>query len=272
MPPEVDRPSWPTVDEVRRVVQPPEILGRPVEHWTASAYLRRVSVHVTRVLLRLGMSPNHVTVLMIATGLVTGPALLVPGLAGPVLAVVVGQLQMLWDCCDGEVARWTGRQSALGVFLDKVGHYGAELSIAVCLGVRAAGEPTPWGGEAFGAWAVALGAGLGALVVLNRAVNDMVHASRAAAGLPRLDVARWPELLVPRLGALARLRRLARVISVHRAFHSVELTLLVAVAATLDAVVGGGAAVALLVVLCGAAFVTVVGHVVAVATSGRLEA
>ena len=46
---------------------------------------------------------------------------------------------MLWDCCDGEVARWRGTSSPMGVFLDKVGHYTVETLIALALGVRAAG-------------------------------------------------------------------------------------------------------------------------------------
>lgn len=246
----------PTVALIREVCQPESVTGRDVEHWTAGLYLRRLSPYVTLVLLRLGASPNAVTGLMIAAGAAAGLGLLVPGLVGAVLAVVLGQLQMLLDCCDGEVARWQDRRSAAGVFLDRVGHHVAELSIALCLGVRAD--------------APALGAVLAALVVLNRAVNDMVHASRAAAGLPPLATLP-PTARTPRPTAVARLRRAARLVPVHRALHSVELTLVVLVAAVLDLVAGRPVTTWVLVGFVVGAAVTVVGHVVAVLTSDRLR-
>jgi len=58
-----------------------------------------------------------------------------------VLALLLGQLQMLVDCCDGEVARWRKESSPAGVFLDKVGHYSTEALIPIALGIRAAAYP-----------------------------------------------------------------------------------------------------------------------------------
>ncbi len=84
---------------------------------------------------------------------------------------------MLLDCSDGELARWRGRSSASGVFLDKLGHYTAEALIPVALGVRADG-----GLGSIGGWTT-LGALLAGLVLFNKALNDMVHAARASAGL-----------------------------------------------------------------------------------------
>ena len=118
------RPDRPTIAELRAVTQPPSVRGRRnSEHWVADLYLRRVSPYLTRALLRTGVSANGVTWLMIATGACAGLALLVPGLPGAMLALVLGQAQMLWDCCDGEVARWRRTFSPAGTFLDKVGHY-----------------------------------------------------------------------------------------------------------------------------------------------------
>ena len=118
----VDRPASPTIAQLREVTQPPAIRGRrTAEHWTGDLYMRRVSPYLTRLLLRAGFSANAVTVFMIISGAASGFALLVPGLAGAVLAVALTQLQMLWDASDGEVARWRGTSSPLGIFLDRVG-------------------------------------------------------------------------------------------------------------------------------------------------------
>ena len=178
------------------------------EHWSGRLYLRRVSPYLTRLLLAARVTPNGVTGLMILTGAAAALALLVPGPAGVLLAVLLAQLQMLWDCCDGEVARWQQRFSPAGVFLDKVGHYTAESAIPLALGVRADG-----GLSSLDGWTT-LGALLALLVVLNKALNDMVHVARAFAGLPRLD--ERPQAAAPRSAGLRRARALARFLPFHR--------------------------------------------------------
>ena len=131
----VQRPTRPTLEELRAVVQPPEVLGRATaEHWTGTLYMRRFSIHLTRLLLRTPITANGVTVLMIIAGVLAGPALLLPGLWGPLLAVLLTQVQMLVDCSDGEVARWRGTSGPRGPFLDQIGHYPAEGSIGLFLG------------------------------------------------------------------------------------------------------------------------------------------
>ena len=131
-----------SIAELRAVTQPPEVRGRRnAEHWTASLYLRRFSPYLTWLLLKTPISANGVTGLMILVGWSTAAALLIPGVWGALLAVVLGQLQMLVDCCDGEVARWRRTSSPAGVFLDKVGHYTTEALIPIALGIRAAAYP-----------------------------------------------------------------------------------------------------------------------------------
>jgi phosphatidylglycerophosphate synthase len=266
----VTRPAGPTIAELRAVTQPPAVRGRKnSEHWVADVYLRRLSPYLTRVLLRGGFSANAVTWIMIVTGASAGGVLLIPGLAGALLAVALGQLQMLWDCCDGEVARWRATFSPAGVFLDKVGHYVTESAIPLCLGIRAAGGIDGLGADGPGWWGW-LGGVLAVLVLLNKALNDMVHVARAFAGLPRLeDVAGVGR---PTSSGLARVRSLARFVPFHRIFHSVEMTILVALAAVVDLAVGdlGGTKV-LLAAACGAAVVTVAGHVVAILSSTKLR-
>jgi len=256
----------PTIDELRAVTQPPSVRGRRnAEHWTGDLYQRRISPYLTRVLIGTALTANAVTGLMILTGAAAGAALLVPGLLGAVLAAFLGQLQMLWDCADGEVARWRGTTSAAGVFLDKVGHTVAESAIPLALGVRADG-----GLDSIGGWTT-VGAVLAVLVLVNKSLNDAVHVARANAGLPRLEDK--AEAMAPQTSSLRRLRGVARFVPFHRVFHSVEMTLLALVAGIADAVAGGGLdATRLLVgVLVPVAMVTVVGHLLAILSSSRLR-
>jgi hypothetical protein len=273
------RPARPTIAELRAVCQPPAIRGRrTAEHWVGDLYQRRISPYVTRVLVRLGLSANAVTWLMILTGWSSGLVLLIPGPAGGLLCPVLTQLQMLWDASDGEVARWRGTSSPFGVFLDKVGHYTTEALIPLLLGVRVAGGPgavldavrdPQQAGATFG-WTT-LGALLALVIVLNKALNDMVHVARASAGLERLtDDA---STAAPRPGLVASARRLARFLPFHRLYHSIELSLLILVATVADLVVGSDVVTRwLLVGLTVAASVSLVGHFLVIASSRKLRA
>lgn len=268
------RPRHPTVDQVRSVVHPPEVTDRSnAEHWTSARYLRRLSVYLTTVLVRTPISANAVTILMILAGFLAGPALLLPGLWGPLVAVLLTQLQMLLDCSDGEVARWRQTSSARGVFLDQVGHYAAEGSIGLFLGLRAASflggaEPDP-----VRSWQYAFaGAVLMAGIWLNKSLNLMVTHSRVSAGLGRLPDA--PESrAVPHTSLLGQLRRAARFVPFHRLFHSVELTLLTFVVAVLTAGWSEPLTVQriFVVVLAAAIWVVIAGHVTAIWLSRRLD-
>lgn len=262
------RPSRPTVAEIREVCQPPAVRGRRnSEHWVADVYLRDISPYLTRLLLRTPISANGVTWLMIATGVGAAAALLIPGLPGGVLAALLGQMQMLWDCSDGEVARWRQTSSPKGVFLDRVGHYTTEGLIPIALGLRAAGFPgegwldTPW---------PLIGALLSVLILYNKALNDMVHVSRAYNNLPRLE--EKADVAAPRSSGLRRVRSLVRFFPFNRAYHSVELTLLALVASVVDTALGDLSATRVLVAFLAVfGVVTVVGHLMAILSSSRLR-
>jgi len=262
--PSTGRPVDPSIAELREVTQPPSVRTRAgSEHWVASVYLRDISPYLTRILLKAGFSANGVTWLMILSTALAAVSTAWWALAGAVLAVLFVQLQMLLDCCDGEVARWRQTSSPKGVYLDRVGHYVAEVGISVALGIRAAREL-----ELGNVW-VSLGLLLGLLVCLNKVENDLVHVSRHYNGLPQMQDTE--SVRKPAQGLLRRARQIARFVPFHRVFHSVELSLLILVAAVVDLWLGGVATQWLLVGLCIAAAVTLVGHLAAVLSSPRLK-
>ena len=258
-----------SIAQLREVTQPPEVRMRAnAEHWTASLYLRDISPYLTWMLLKTSISANGVTGLMILVGWSTAAALLVPGIGGAVLALVLGQLQMLVDCSDGEVARWRNTRSPAGVFLDKVGHYSTEALIPIALGIRAAGWPLDLPADYL--WTT-IGFALALVIVLNKALNDMVHVARAAAGLDKLSDRKGEA--EPSQRVVARLRRAARFVPFHRLYHSVELTIL----AFLTAVVGLflpplTAERGLIIILLPLAVLALFGHFVAIMASKRVRA
>src|SRR4051794_17550680 len=217
--------------EFRAVVQPPGLLDRNSgEHWAGRLYVRRYSPYLSRALSDTPVTPNAVTHAMIAAGLLAGLALTVPGPAGALAAVVLIQLQILFDCADGELARWRGQSSTVGVYLDRIGHYLTEAALPIGLGIRADG-----GWDEMGTYTT-LGLLIAVLVLLVKAETALVTVARAEAGLPLArDTA---AVAAPRASLLRRIRRAAGRAPRFRAFVPIEATLLGLAAAVADVVHG----------------------------------
>lgn len=253
-----DRPVNPTIAQIREISQPVSVTGRSnAEHWVADLYLRRISPYLTRVLLRTPITANGVTYLMIITGISISAALLVPGTKGLLLALFLSQLQMLWDCCDGEIARWRNTQSPKGIFLDRIGHYLTESLIPIAFALRLAG----WPSADIPDWKPLFLAALVSIAILwNKGFNDIVHVSRAFSGLSKLSDTR--EAGAPNQSWLRIVKAPFKILAVQRLFHSVEMTIVICIVGDQTALITIGVYVAL--------FVTI-GHLVAILGSRKLD-
>jgi phosphatidylglycerophosphate synthase len=254
----------PSLSEVRTAGQPPEVLARlNDEHWAGRLYMRKLSPYATLALARGGWSPNAVTVAFIVSGIAGGVLAAVPGIWAAIGVVLLFQLYLLFDCSDGELARYTRRFSATGVFLDRMGHYICEAVLLAGLGIRAQGHFSLSGPY------VTAGLAAAVCVTLIKAETDGVAVARASSGLAggHDDAA-----LAPRSSGLALARRLAAALKVHRAIQAVELSALILLCAIIDAAAGGLAATRVLTVaalVIGA--VIAAAHLVAIVASSRLR-
>lgn len=243
----------PSIAELKAKTQPESVTGRRnSEHWTADLYLRRISPYLTRLLIPTSVTPNGVTYLMILTGISISLSLLIPGWIAFLIAFILSQLQMLWDCVDGELARWREKFSPAGIFLDKVGHYFAEALIPIAIGIRLSDEDYLY---------PFLGALLATLIVINKGLNDAVHVSRAFSGLERLQDKASPI----KRDSVATLRKMANLIPLHRSYHSVEMTLIFTLAA-----IFGFLQEAFLVLVLASPVVTL-GHLISILSSSKLS-
>jgi phosphatidylglycerophosphate synthase len=239
----------PSIGELRAATQPASIFARNSgEHWAGKLYMRRLSPYLTRLLVPTRLTPNAVTWLMIATGLAAAGLLTLPGLLPAIGAVVLIQLQLLLDCSDGELARWQGRSSPAGIYLDRLGHWITEAALPIALGIRV-DEPV-------------LGLVVAVLVLFVKGETALVHVARSEAGLGRVEDT--VAVAAPRGGLLARVRAAAGRLPFYRAFVAIEFTALALVAAILDE------ERTLLVALVPVAAITALGHLLAILTSKRL--
>jgi phosphatidylglycerophosphate synthase len=247
------RPQNPTIAQLREVCQPPSVTGRSnAEHWVADLYLRRISLYLTRILLKTPITANGVTYLMIATGVSISLALQISGISGLLIAFLLSQLQMLWDCCDGEIARWRNTQSPKGVFLDRLGHYLTESLIPIALAYRISDSDFEL---LFFASLISI------FILLNKGFNDSVHVARAFSQLPK--IADSQDVGKPKSVLLKVARAPFRVFAIQRLFHSVEMSILILLFAGNENLIRIGVPVA--------AFVTA-GHLLSILSSRKLDA
>jgi phosphatidylglycerophosphate synthase len=252
------------LDEVKSQGQPRWVVDRVNdEHLFGRLYMRKLSPRGTWILARLGFSPNAVTALFIGCGVAAGVIIAFGGLITAIVAAVLVQLALLFDCSDGELARLTNRKSVGGIYLDRIGHYLCEAAMLTGLGFRAQGHLTSSGPYITAGLTAAL------LAMLVKAETDNVIVARAVHGLP---AGVEDEALHPRGGGMALVRRAASLLKIHRIIQQIELSVLVVAAAVADAIRGGLLATRVLLLACLAvAALMVVAHLAAIMASRRLS-
>lgn len=145
----------------------------------STAAIRPLSRLVTRLSLRLNVTPNTLTMLSVAIGIATA-LLIMAGATWAWVAAAFGlQLALVIDCCDGEVARFTRRFSTFGGWLDGIGDRGKEYLVFAALAAAASGGRPVW-----------LLAMIAMAVVTARHLEDYAYhdrnaASRASVAAPR---------------------------------------------------------------------------------------
>lgn len=105
---------------------------------------RRFSGYLTRLFLRIGWSPNAITLLSMFLGLGAAVLFAFGSYATGILGALLFQLAVIIDCCDGEVARLTFSETKFGqeldIWADNVVH------VAIFAGIA-------WGAYRSGPWA-----------------------------------------------------------------------------------------------------------------------
>jgi hypothetical protein len=226
--------------------------------------MRHVSIYLTRALVPTPVSANAVTWTMLLCGVAAALVLTVPHLWAAVVAFLLIQFQALLDCSDGELARWRGQSSPVGVYVDRLGHYVTDAGLTVAVGVHADG-----GLGSMNGWTM-LGLATGFVVLLTKAETDLVHVARVQSGRER--IADTASAARSHQGVVRNLRSFARTMPFNRALIAIECTLLALIASAVDAGRGDLNAirvldVALLVIAC----LVALGHLLATVTSDRLR-
>ena len=112
---------------------------------------RRVSLAVTRRLVETSVTPNAVTLISVAIGLLGALGFLSPAPAFQLAGALLFLTHSILDGCDGELARLKFLESRWGAVLDFWGDNVVHVAVFAALAVE-------WSGSVGAAWPLALGA------------------------------------------------------------------------------------------------------------------
>lgn len=130
--------------ETARILALRRMLQKPKTEQSAWGWLftRRISIYVTLFLSLTPVTPNQLTFFSIFLGVTAGLLWTLGGHLYFIIGGILFQLMYLFDCVDGELARYKHMSSPKGAYLDFIGHYftafamivGASLGLAKNLG------------------------------------------------------------------------------------------------------------------------------------------
>ena len=107
--------------------------GGPV----SSAFDQRIAALLAGAAIRLGITPNQISLASGAVGLTTSAAVIAVSESSTVLAAIIGlvgwHLAYTLDCADGQVARATKQSSPGGAVLDLLVDFLVHTSVAIAL-------------------------------------------------------------------------------------------------------------------------------------------
>lgn len=115
-----------SVEEAERIIF--SHVGKTATGWIARKVNGRVSLPLSKLLIRTSLTPNMISVLINLIGMLCGPLY---ALGHPVLGAVFMQIATVLDRCDGEVARIKLMETKKGQWVDTISDQFTVLSFLV---------------------------------------------------------------------------------------------------------------------------------------------
>ena len=115
--------------------------GAAIEEWTDTRFFRPIGLRIARLCFPTGISPDHVTMMSLVTGLVAGRLCFYDDVRVNALGAAMFVVSDIFDSADGQLARMRGTSTRFGKILDGLsdGLRFANLYIQLILRVIVAG-------------------------------------------------------------------------------------------------------------------------------------
>ncbi|RKY63592.1 MAG: hypothetical protein DRQ02_12455, partial [Candidatus Latescibacterota bacterium] len=105
------------IRELRKICQKEKFENETGNLWFEWNFKRRESIYFTKLLLKIGISANQATLLSLLFALIGGFFLVFTDVKSLILSAVFLYLYLIFDCVDGEIARYN-KPSKLGSYFD----------------------------------------------------------------------------------------------------------------------------------------------------------
>jgi len=109
----------PSIKELKATIQPDP---KKETVWYAKYIIRKISIYFTWILLHTPLTANQATLIQMVLGIAGAVLLAFGGYQWSLLALLLIQLGYVFDCVDGEIARYRKKSSVNGIFLDSLNH------------------------------------------------------------------------------------------------------------------------------------------------------
>lgn len=109
----------PKIKELKIIAQPDP---KQETVWYAKAIIRKISIYLTWALLQLKVTANMATFTQGFLGFAGSILLALGGEKWAIIALLIIQVGYIFDCVDGEIARYTKTTNVNGVFFDSLIH------------------------------------------------------------------------------------------------------------------------------------------------------
>jgi len=107
-----------SIDELRKICLEGKFSESHRQYWASKHINRRISIYFTRLFLALGVSPNQTTVLGLVAAIGAGAFFTRAAPACWFAGLFLLHLSSIFDCVDGEIARYRKTASTSGAYLD----------------------------------------------------------------------------------------------------------------------------------------------------------
>ena len=122
-----------SIKELRKICQDSREDATYKICWTARTFVRSTSIYFTKLFLKLGISANQITLLNLLLGIGIGVLLIHGDIKYWIVGSVLIYFFAVFDCVDGEIARYNKLASPIGQFLDDIAYFPIWAYILACM-------------------------------------------------------------------------------------------------------------------------------------------
>lgn len=112
-----------------------EICKKENNSWYALHIIRRISIFFTKLFLKTKITANQTSGISIFTGIVSCVFFAIGGNWNSFIGAIFLQLWYIFDCVDGDIARFRGSTSIEGKYIDSLNHYIITPLLFLCISI-----------------------------------------------------------------------------------------------------------------------------------------